>query len=324
MKSANWDIEEIQRALKPLDWQQLPVPCAVQQRYLKYYDINTAQHSDDITYSLGSFDAGGFTLAGHVWQQKNAKGTALLVHGYYDHVGIYGSLVQFCLDQGWNVFAFDLPGHGLSTGERAAISNFHQYDQVFNSALQQCQQHLSPDLPLYAFGQSTGGAIIINYLLSRQLQQANSPFAGVSLLAPLIRPVGWGKAKILHTLLKPFLKQIKRSFANNSNDVEFLRFIAENDPLQPLALSVEWVGALKQWIKMIELCDPSDIPLNIVQGDNDGTVDWQHNMPVLAEKFPHRQLLMLKEGRHHLVNESPEKRQAAYQWLQQQLNSSHC
>ena len=320
MKSINWDVEELQRALKPLDWQNLPVPCAIQKRYLNYYKIDFASHNPDLSYHLGSFDAGGYTVAGHIWQQKDAKGTALLVHGYYDHVGIYGSLIEFCLQQGWNVFAFDLPGHGLSSGGRAAIRCFQDYDQVFVSVLEQCQQHMcAAREPLYVFGQSTGGAIIVNYLLTRNIQQVDNPFAGISLLAPLVRPQGWAKAKILHTLLSPFIKQIKRSFATNSDDVEFLRFIAEQDPLQPLALSVQWVGALKKWINKIELSEGSDIPLNIVQGDQDGTVDWQHNMGVLAEKFPHRQLLMLDGGRHHLVNESVAKRQIAYQWLAQQL-----
>jgi len=321
VKSRNWDVEELQRALKPLDWQQLPLPCAIQKRYLNYYGIDFAAHNSDISYHLGSFDAGGYKVAGHVWQQKNAKGTALLVHGYYDHVGIYGSLVEFCLQQGWNVFAFDLPGHGLSSGERAAISCFQDYDKVFVSVLEQCQQHMSAaGEPLYVFGQSTGGAIIINYLLTRNIQQADNPFAGISLFAPLVRPHGWTKAKILHTLLKPFIRQIKRTFASNSDDVEFLRFIAEQDPLQPLALSVQWVGALKKWVQMIEASDTSDLAINVVQGDQDGTVDWQHNMAVLQDKFPHRQLLMIDDGRHHLVNESVEKRRLAYDWLKQQLS----
>ena len=89
--------------------------------------------------------------------------------------------------------------------------------------------------------------------------------------------------------------------------------------MQPLALSVEWVGALKRWVEKIELSEPSDIPVNIVQGDQDKTVDWQHNMLILLDKFPHRQLLTLNGGRHHLVNESDDKRAVVYDWLAQQL-----
>ena len=320
MKTPNWDTSELQHALQPLDWQSLPILSPVQQRYLHYYQIDFSAHNDKISHHLGSLSIAGYTLATHVYLQEGAKGTALLVHGYYDHVGIYGSLIEFCLQQGLNVVAYDLPGHGLSTGDRAAISSFREYDDVFSVMVDQCQQYLSADSKnLYVFGQSTGGAIIVNYLLTRDIKQKNSPFAGISLFSPLVRPHGWGKAKFLHMLLQPFMSQVKRNFGQNSNDIEFLRFIAEHDPLQPLTLSVKWVGALKKWIEMFELSEPSDLVINIVQGDKDETVEWRHNLPLLLQKFPQRQLLLIKDGRHHLVNEDLDKRSQAYQWLQQQL-----
>lgn len=323
MKVINWDTEELLHALKPLNWQGLSDISPVQQRYLHYYQIDFAQKDQNIRHHIGSFTAANYELAAQVFLQGDAKGTALLVHGYYDHVGIYGSLIEFCLQQGWNVLAFDLPGHGLSSGDRAAISNFDEYDQVFCAALKQVKemQHYSKteSQPLHIFGQSTGGAIIINYLLSRNIQQQDNPFQSINLLAPLVRPCSWTSAKILHTFLSPFMKQIKRNFAVNSNDIKFLRFIAERDPLQPLALSVRWVGALKQWINKIESSSPSDVLINIVQGDEDTTVEWRHNMPLLLEKFPKRQLLVIEGGRHHLVNESLEKRTQAYQWLEQHI-----
>lgn len=323
LKATNWDSDELLHALKPLNWQQQPEISPAQQRYVHYYNIDFSHRFDGLKHHIGSFSAAGYQLTAQVFSQENAKGTAILMHGYYDHVGIYGSLIEFCLQQGWNVFAFDLPGHGLSNGDRAAISDFSEYDQVFIAALEQVQklqQHTaSESLPLHVFGQSTGGAIIINYLLTRNIQQQSSPFASINLLAPLVRPCSWTSAKIAHTLLSPFMKQIKRNFAMNSNDVEFLRFIAEKDPLQPLALSVRWVGALKKWVRMIEECEPSDLAINIVQGDQDETVEWRHNMPVLLEKFPQRKLLMIEGGRHHVVNEEITKRQQIYQWLKQMI-----
>lgn len=326
MKTINWDVDELQYALKPLDWQNLPSIAPVQQRYLHYYQIDFASYMGGVRQHIGYFNGAGYQLAGQVFYQQNAKGTALLMHGYYDHVGIYGSLIEFCLQQGWNVFAFDLPGHGLSTGERAAISDFKEYDEVFCAAQEQVkalQVHAKTEfLPLHIFGQSTGGAIIINYLLTHQIKQQSSPFTSVNLLAPLVRPCSWTSAKILHTLLSPFMKQIKRNFALNSNDIGFLRFIAEQDPLQPLVLSVRWVGALKQWVQMIEECDSSDLSINIVQGDQDTTVEWRHNMPLLLEKFPQRKLLIIEGGRHHIVNEELEKRHQAYQWLEKTIATS--
>jgi alpha-beta hydrolase superfamily lysophospholipase len=321
LKAINWDADELQHALKPLNFQKLPEISPAQQRYLHYYGIDFASQKEGLKHNIGCFSAAGYDLTAQIFHQKGAKGTAILMHGYYDHIGIYGSLIEFCIQQGWNVFAFDLPGHGLSTGDRAAISDFSEYDQVFSAAIDRVHAFqkytASESLPLHVFGQSTGGAIIINYLLTRQIQQQNSPFSSINLIAPLVRPCSWSSAKILHTLLSPFMKQIKRNFAMNSNNIEFLRFIAEQDPLQPLTLSVRWVGALKKWVQMIEECEPSDLEINIVQGDEDGTVEWRHNMPLLLEKFPQRKLLMVEGCRHHVVNEEDSKRKQVYQWLQQ-------
>lgn len=325
MELPNWDIAELEHALEPLDWNNLPLISPVQQRYLQYYKIDFAARFEGLQHHIGHFSAIGYQLTAQTFIQANAKGTALIMHGYYDHVGIYGSLIEFCLQQGWNVFTFDLPGHGLSSGERATISDFKEYDDVFCAALEQTKELKKlaevegQKLPLHVFGQSTGGAIIINYLLTRQIQQQNSPFKTINLMAPLVRPCEWTKARVMHALLSPFVQQIKRTFSHNSSDVEFLRFIAEHDPLQPLTLSVRWIGALKKWVKMIEACLPLDLVVNIVQGDNDDTVNWKHNMPLLLEKFPKRNLLMVKGGRHHMVNDDPLKRKEIYGWLEEKI-----
>ena len=38
----------------------------------------------------------------------------LISHGYYDHAGLYGHLIEHLLSRGWNVAIFDQIGHGLS------------------------------------------------------------------------------------------------------------------------------------------------------------------------------------------------------------------
>jgi len=169
--------------------------------------------------------------------------------------------------------------------------------------------------PVFAFGQSTGGAILINYLLKRRLTAHNTPFAEVTLMAPLVRPVGWNSGRFVHTFASLFVRRIRRKFNQNSADADFLRFIAEGDPLQPRYLSVRWVGALKKWIRYIEAQPSSELAINIVQGDADHTVDWQYNMTVLERMFPQRRLAMFSGGQHHLVNESPEMRGKIYQQI---------
>lgn len=273
--------------------------------YNQYYGLDLEAKFIGLQHVVGTFEAAGFTISGHLFALPEAKGTVILVHGYYDHVGIYNHIIEHCLSQGFSVFAYDLPGHGLSSGERASIESFRQYDDVFCVALEWVQTNMPSTLVV--MGQSTGGAIIINYLLSRGIDKTNSPFANIFLMAPLVRPVEWKRSKLFYYLARPFVKQLKRTFAQNSHNLDFLSFISTSDPLQPLFLKTKWVGAMKKWIKYIEGCEPVDLPLHVIQGTDDGTVDYRHNMQVLQKKFKGLDVTFVEQGRHHLANEEPAK-----------------
>lgn len=306
----NWTRNGVVSDLASMDWSfTVPAQGAQWQQYCATYKLDFAADGA-AGHFAGLMDCAGYSVVTQVWKHSKPRGTALLVHGYYDHCAIYGSLIRFCLQQGFNVVAFDLPGHGLSSGEQASIGSFQEYDEVFSQVLQRAEGAL--DGPLYAFGQSTGGAILLNYLLKRQLTPALSPFRQITLMAPLVRPVGWSSGRFIHTVASLFVRRIKRKFNANSADSEFLNFIARTDPLQPHYLSVRWVGALKKWIPYIEALPAIDVPVNLIQGDADQTVDWRYNLGVLRRKFPNLRLQMIPGGQHHLVNESPRLREQIY------------
>nr|WP_281423889.1 alpha/beta hydrolase [Oceanobacter mangrovi] len=265
-------------------------------------------------------DVEGYQLAVQQWRVEGARGNLLMVHGYYDHVGLYGSLIDFALQQRLNVLAFDLPGHGLSSGEQASIDDFDTYRKVFVQLFEHGQQQL-PELPWIVVGQSTGGATLATWLLHDRPQANSCPVKDVWLLAPLLRPRGWSTGRWLHTVAHPFLKRLKRHFSLNGNNPEFSRFLATMDPLQARYLSVRWVTALKRWIGWIERQPPMAFPVLLVQGSADETVDWQHNLPCYQSLFRDLEVMMLEGGHHHLVNEEPVKRQRLYQHLAKRLTT---
>ena len=312
---------ELNVSLPEFDWQNpAPTPTAFA-AYLRFYGLLFPEAHQ---HNAGRIQCGGYDLLIQRWVPAEPRGTALLLHGYYDHTGLCGSLIQFCLQQQLQVFIVDLPGHGLSSGEQASIGSFQEYDAIFSLLVQQTQQYSA--LPLHVFAQSTGGAIVVNYLLKRQLKPAQSPFTSINLLAPLVRPWGWAQVKLLQPLLGPFIRQLKRPFHPNSSDKNFLRFVKNTDPLQSRFLNLRWVRALRHWVPFIEALPASDLSINIVQGDNDHTVAWPHNLKILQEKFPHQRLLMLPTAQHHLINENEQLRTQMFaqlaQWLRDDSLSS--
>jgi alpha-beta hydrolase superfamily lysophospholipase len=226
----------------------------------------------------------------------------VVIHGYYDHVGLYGHLIRFLLDRNLAVLSFDLPGHGLSTGAPADIETFDHYVHAFDACFRAFEQHLPR--PLYLFGQSTGGAIAMQWLLGNELTRATSPFEKVILLAPLVRPYLWPLNWVVYEVARRFIKERPRTFVGNADNAAFIEFLRDHDPLQARSLPVQWVTSMQTWRKRFEQYPGTDIAPLVVQGHADRTVDRNYNVKVIERLFRPR-VFYIPEARHHLVNESP-------------------
>jgi len=311
--SATFAVDSLRSSLRPLAAAQ-PLSEAAR-AYQRFYGLDLPQRNSPVVSRLGRFSSGAFELVSQLWLPAEPVATLFLLHGFYDHMGLFRHVVDWALDQGFAVIACDLPGHGLSSGERASIDDFGQYQQALQGLFSEARTLDLPQ-PWHLFGQSTGGAIIIDHLLRHG---SDSPAQGQTvLLSPLVRPRAWGWSKFSYYLLKPFVKGIARRFSENTNDPAFMPFL-QADPLQPQRLPTAWVGALARWIPGIESAAQSPRRPLIVQGEADMTVDWTHNLDVLRAKFGHPEVLMLPGARHHLANEIPAYRERYFRFISEHL-----
>lgn len=285
--------------------------------YLGHYQLAPLL-ADHVGLHVGFIDAGNFRLWTQVWSPEAPHGTAFVVHGYFDHLGLYRHLLQRLLERGWRVVLWDLPGHGLSSGARASIDDFNDYA----TCLTALQQHLEArDLaphPWIGIGQSTGAAILATDALS---QGEDCHWAGLALLAPLVRPWRWQQSSWLHLLASPFIRSLPRKYRANSTDSAFTTFLREGDPLQPDRLTVTWITAMRRWMPRLLALAPSELPVLILQGEQDLTVDWEWNLGILAGKFPKARIHRHPEARHHLVNETESIRQELFAELEDFISS---
>lgn len=308
-----FDPQALRRVLPVLENNSVDPELAMAWRH--FYKIDFAQQNPDLDCRLGAVEVAGYRIAMQVCRPVEAVATLLVLHGYYDHMGLYGHIYDWALQQGFAVLSCDLPGHGLSSGARASINSFQEYQQVLQAMLAKAEQLRLPK-PWHILGQSTGGAIALDYLLT---QQPLSQLGETILLAPLVRPRGWQQSKLLYQLVKPFRTAVPRRFSDNSQDAAFVEFV-RHDPLQAQILPTAWVGALAQWITYIEQAKPSTRSPIIVQGEADMTVDWQHNLNILDDKFKQPRILLLSDARHHLANEQEALRAEYFRFLREQLN----
>lgn len=281
------------------------------QAYRQFYGLDLPHCGAVVESLVGRMTVGPFDIVTQLWLPARPVATLFLLHGFYDHMGLYRHVIDWALEQDLAVIACDLPGHGLSSGSRASIDDFAHYQQVLQALFAEAEQLRLPQ-PWHLCGQSTGGAIAVDHLLHCG---SDTPIQGQTLLlAPLVRPRAWGWSKLSYRLLKPFVSGIDRRFSENTNDPAFMPFL-QADPLQPLRLPTAWVGALVKWVARIEAAPACQRSPLIVQGDADMTVDWQHNLKVLRSKFDQPRVLMLPQAKHHLANELPRFREEYFRFL---------
>lgn len=271
-------------------------------QYFQYYGIDFERHCDGVAHYFGHFPSGKFEIVCHYFTVAQPRGTCFIFHGYFDHSGLFRHLIDYCLRRQFNVVIYDLPGHGLSTGERASIGSFIEYEGALKDCLKLFGE-IAPQ-PWHAIAQSTGAAVLMDYLL---LQEAPS-FEKVVLLAPLVRSAEWRWVKAAHWVGQHFLDSVPRKFGRNSADAAFVHFIEHEDPLQAKVIPVAWVDALIRWERRFDSLPASERAPLIVQGQRDITVDWKYNINAIRDKFPRAKYLPLQDAAHHLANETADVR----------------
>ena len=285
------DVSLLKQSLAPLSFSQKQYPRPVKD-YFRYYGLD---HSP-VPHYFGTFRSGPYTLAGHVYKPDSSRGTVFLVHGFFDHTGILKNLITLCIREKYCVVAFDLPGHGLSSGAPAAIDSFGEYKAALEDFLSLCAPHVPK--PYAAIGHSAGCAVILTHLF----YSAASPFSRVILLAPLVHSEFWTLSKAGHALI-PFVSSTPRWMRNASHDAAFLKWF-DRDPLQSKTFPVKWATALYRWEAGIVSAAPRTLPVSVIQGSGDDCVDWRYNIPFLRKKIPGCDVHMIEGARHQLLNET--------------------
>jgi len=270
---------------------------AAYREYLHYYGLDTVAAS----IIAGTFTSDSFECVGQIFYPSHSAGTVFFQHGLFDHSGIVRNGIEFCLKAGFTVAVTDMPGHGLSGGERAGINSFTEYAKAFSLFMELCREHV--DTPYLFIGHSTGCALGYEYISSCEKQ----PFAEILFIAPLARSAFYHVSLAGNSVLPLFTKTTTRLLRKQSHDEAFLTML-KNDPFQTKRFPLRWAKAYFAWWKAAQTYPPKSLPLTIIQGTVDGVVDWRYNMPFYRKKVLGVKIHLVKNGRHQLLNETEEYR----------------
>ncbi len=131
---------------------------------------------------VGAFTAkDGTALFHRHWVPTGATRAVLVIqHGLRDHSDNYDRLARRAAAVGFSVWAMDLRGHARSAGPRVAPDPWLEYVADEDQFISQIAT-AEPNLPIFLFGHSMGGAI-----MALEVVESHRPIAGLILSAPVL------------------------------------------------------------------------------------------------------------------------------------------
>ncbi|MEM5529179.1 alpha/beta hydrolase [Gammaproteobacteria bacterium AS21] len=278
--------------------------------YYQYYQYQDIVNSYNVHIDSVACAAQQIVFQLFSQRHRSSKGTFIIVHGYMDHSGLYHHIVRHLLGQGFNVLIFDKQGHGVSSGERYGINDFSEYAHQLDVLIKHTSAQIL-DTPFYLIGQSTGAAVVMEYLLN-SVFTIDKRVKQVMLLAPLVRNHRFLMTRVHHYLTRLFIKNIKRSKSHSSHDPLFLDLINNRDPLGHKYMKASWIGALMAWEQRFEQYKACAMDVRVIQGSDDTTVAWQYNLAAIQQKFTVSEQVVITGAKHNLVNETEHYREQLY------------
>jgi acylglycerol lipase len=252
----------------------------------------------------------------HVTQYhcKDPKAQVLLLHGYLEHSKRYKEFAEYLNLQSISATVFDLRGHGSSGGDRAYLDDWEKY----HSDLEAVRSTLLPSdkLPTFLLGHSTGGLIILDYILRRT--STDDALVGIKVI--LISPYTEPSEKL--NPLKKFAARLFGAILPNlpipaGLTAEELTSCPQKqqehkEDRQILAIAragwaAECMNAQERVQKLVETV-PINIPLLFIYGDEDPVACPKINEKV-AQKLQSmdKTILRRKGEKHELLNEIKRK-----------------
>lgn len=116
------------------------------------------------------------------------KGIVVLVHGFGEHSGRYLSeVVPQLLDAHLAVIGYDHIGHGRSGGKRGHCPSYEALLFILHQVILKAKS-IYPDKPLFLYGHSMGGNLVLNYALRSTIDMrgviATSPYLRLAFHPP--------------------------------------------------------------------------------------------------------------------------------------------
>ena len=226
----------------------------------------------------------------------------ILVHGLGEHIQRYKQWAELFKQEKIATAGLDLPGHGRSEGSRGYIKSYSLVGEMIDILLKTANRTF-PGLPVYLYGHSLGGGIVLEYILKK-----NPKISGAIITSPWIRlsfepsKIKLMLASIVKHLFPGLIQPSGLNILHISHDPEVVERY-KNDPLIHSKISVSlFDSAMKAAAYSLQHASDLKIPTLLIHG-NDDLICSPEGTREFANKTPLAELKIWEGGYHELHNE---------------------
>ncbi|MGB3546890.1 MAG: lysophospholipase [Saprospiraceae bacterium] len=261
----------------------------------------------------------GVTIFARELPVDNPRAVMGIIHGLGEHGGRYDELADYFREHGIAVLTYDRRGHGRSSGKRGHTPAYSFFLDEVAKLLIECERRYS-DLPVFLFGHSMGGNILLNYLIHRKPR-----ISGAVVSAPHIRlpfepsPLLIGFGKLIRSIYPSFSQHNQLDQSKLSRDPAFNAHF-DADPLTHDRITSQTALSIIEKADELDAYDgPLPAPTLIMHGDADALTDFGGSRDFAGRVSGGPVTFRAWPGLYHDLVNDPEKarvKQFILEWLE--------
>lgn len=259
------------------------------------------------------------------WAVPDARAVIGLIHGVGEHCRRYDHFAAWLNEQGIAVVGYDRQGFGRSEGKRGHSANLKELLDEISRLTVACERRY-PDTPVFLYGHSMGGMLLLRYLVRR-----HPHISGAVISAPHIRlnfqpsALLVGIGKVMRKIAPTFTQENSLDLDQLSRNLE-VRPAYEADPNVHGKLSGQLgIDMLESAAELDEWRGNLPVPTLLMHGSADGLTSHAASRD-FAERNPDGVTFKSWEGLYHELHNEPEREEVfgfVLRWLEGEVGEVH-
>lgn len=255
------------------------------------------------------------------WKVEFPKAVIALVHGLGEHCNRYNHMAAYFAQHNIATVGYDRRGHGQSEGKRGHTPNYEAFLAEVDTLLKITKERY-PVTPVFLYGHSMGGNILLKYLIARNPKVKGAISSGAFIEFPDAPPA-------LLIFIGKIMRKIYPAFTqSNGLDVEAIssdKAVVEkykNDPLVHDRLtSATGMGMIETAKALENFKGKINVPTLLMHGNQDKLTGYMGSKK-FAERVDGAVTYKEWDGAYHEIHNEPIQQEVfdyTINWIREQL-----